>query len=446
MALGVAVKFRLVNMQKERKQIVRLIWLYLLLLLFEGALRKWVLPSLSNPLLLIRDPVALAILFLTYTSRYRILNIYLFSFVSATLLAFVVTMTLGHQNLFVALYGGRIYLLHIPVIFVIGSVLTKFDVLKIGKFLMWLALPVTLLIILQFYSPQSAWVNRGVGGGLGGSGFSGALGYYRPATLFSFSNGTVLFYSLVTCFVSYLWIDSIQLKSKILLALSTICVVIAIPMTISRTYFFQSIITFGIMFFLVATNVKILFKSIILAPVFILIVAYLVQVPFLQAPLEAFSTRFERANSSEGGLEGVLGDRYIGSMFRALNGLDADGILGKGIGIGSNFGSKLLTGEFRFIVGEGEWGRTIGEYGAILGSIIILSKLSLLLHLGSKSVALIWKLYYLPILLFSFGGLFLLQGNTAQPTSLGFFVITVGIIIASINDLPVSSESGEKPS
>jgi hypothetical protein len=309
---------------------------------------------------------------------------------------------------------------------------------------MWLALPVTLLIILQFYSPQSAWVNRGVGGSLGGSGFSGALGYYRPATLFSFSNGTVLFYSLVTCFVSYFWIDSIQLKSKTLLALSTICVVIAIPMTISRAYFFQSIITFGVMFVLVSTNVNILFKSIILAPVFILITAYLVQVPFLQAPLDAFSTRFERANSSEGGVEGVLGDRFIGAMLRPLSRLDTDAVLGKGIGIGSNFGSKLLTGEFSFIVGEGEWGRTIGEYGAILGLIIIFSRLLLLLHLGFKSVALIWESYYLPILLLSFGGLQLLQGNTAQPTSLGFFVITVGIIIASISDLPVSSKGGEK--
>ncbi len=31
------------------------IWLYFFLLLFEGALRKWVLPSLSAPLLIVRD-------------------------------------------------------------------------------------------------------------------------------------------------------------------------------------------------------------------------------------------------------------------------------------------------------------------------------------------------------------------------------------------------------
>ena len=45
----------------QRQSIVRLIFLLFLLLIFEGALRKWVLPGLSNPLLFIRDPFLLAI-------------------------------------------------------------------------------------------------------------------------------------------------------------------------------------------------------------------------------------------------------------------------------------------------------------------------------------------------------------------------------------------------
>src|SRR2546423_7142317 len=43
------------------RQIRFLIWTYLVLLIFEGALRKWVVPQLSNPILLIRDPVAILI-------------------------------------------------------------------------------------------------------------------------------------------------------------------------------------------------------------------------------------------------------------------------------------------------------------------------------------------------------------------------------------------------
>ncbi len=36
----------------------KLFWAYFLLLIFEGALRKWILPQFSAPLLLVRDPIA----------------------------------------------------------------------------------------------------------------------------------------------------------------------------------------------------------------------------------------------------------------------------------------------------------------------------------------------------------------------------------------------------
>ena len=46
--------------------IKKLIWVYFILLLSEGALRKWFLPSLSQGLLIIRDPIAIWIYYLCY--------------------------------------------------------------------------------------------------------------------------------------------------------------------------------------------------------------------------------------------------------------------------------------------------------------------------------------------------------------------------------------------
>ena len=51
------------------KNIKRLIWLYFFLLIFEGTLRKWVLPQFSDVLLVIRDPVALVIYYLALRAR-----------------------------------------------------------------------------------------------------------------------------------------------------------------------------------------------------------------------------------------------------------------------------------------------------------------------------------------------------------------------------------------
>ena len=44
---------------KTEKQLRYLIWGYILLLILEGALRKWFLPQLSDALLLCRDPIIL---------------------------------------------------------------------------------------------------------------------------------------------------------------------------------------------------------------------------------------------------------------------------------------------------------------------------------------------------------------------------------------------------
>src|SRR5262245_29565441 len=61
------------------ESIRRLIWLYFWLLLFEGSLRKWVLPQLTNPLLIIRDPIVLLIYLLAIRARVFPRNAWVFS-------------------------------------------------------------------------------------------------------------------------------------------------------------------------------------------------------------------------------------------------------------------------------------------------------------------------------------------------------------------------------
>ena len=61
------------------RNIRRLIWLYFWLLLIEGALRKWVLPQLSNPLLIIRDPVVILIYLLALRARIFPTNVWVWS-------------------------------------------------------------------------------------------------------------------------------------------------------------------------------------------------------------------------------------------------------------------------------------------------------------------------------------------------------------------------------
>src|SRR5438309_6196911 len=73
---------------KVLRQIRFLIWTYLVLLIFEGSLRKWVVPEYSNPLLIIRDPVVILIYLLALRARVFPWNAYVISLTIIGILSF----------------------------------------------------------------------------------------------------------------------------------------------------------------------------------------------------------------------------------------------------------------------------------------------------------------------------------------------------------------------
>ena len=177
------------------------VWLYVVLLVFEGALRKWVLPSLATPLLVVRDPIAIWLVVEGLRRKWFVSPYFRVMMIAATL-SFFLTLVAGHHNLLVALFGWRIYFFHFPMILVIGKVLARDELLRMLRFFLYLSVPMTLLVVVQFYSPDTAWVNIGVGGE-GTAGFGGAMGYMRPPGTFSFTSGYVAFQGIVGCSMLY---------------------------------------------------------------------------------------------------------------------------------------------------------------------------------------------------------------------------------------------------
>lgn len=408
------------------------VWLYFFLLIFEGALRKWALPSLSEPLLIIRDPLALWMIFMALKHNLFKPNSYVLLMWAVSVLAFSLALIIGHENLKVALFGLRITGIHFPLIFIIGSVFNKDDVLHLGKIMLWLNIGMTLLVAVQFFSPQSAFVNRGIGGDLEGSGFSGAAGFFRVPGTFSFTNGLAFFYGLAAAYIFYFWIVKIPNKSfKILLTLSTMALIAAIPLSISRTVLFQIIITFIFMIIISGKNIRILPKIGIALLAIGLMFTSMKDISFFKTSSSAFTQRFTSSNKVEGGMEGVFVDRFLGGMYGALT-AESFPFWGLGMGMGTNVGSKLLSGKSNiFLISEGEWGRIIGEMGVIFGLVVILIRISLVFHFLKKSWGAIRHGNVLPWMLLSFGMLIILQGQWAQPTTLGFGILIGGLINAS---------------
>ncbi len=163
------------------------IWLYIWLLIFEGVLRKWLLPQLSTPLLLIRDPVLLFIYWMAFRSG-RVHSPYLLALgivgIPLVILA-CIQVAYGTNSCVIALYGLQSYLLHLPLIVIISETFTFKDVKQVGSWLLILSVPIALLMVAQYRAPMSSWLNAGAGGT--SSQMRSAGDHVRAAGPFSFA-------------------------------------------------------------------------------------------------------------------------------------------------------------------------------------------------------------------------------------------------------------------
>lgn len=416
--------------RSKLKPLKNAIWLYFLLLVFEGALRKWVFPGLSDPLLVVRDPVAIWIIYKAWSYNLMNRNYFIIAMIAITIIGLITALLVGHGNLFVAIFGARITLIHFPLIFIMGKVLDTSDVIKFGKFILWLSIPMAILIGAQFYSPQSAWVNLGVGGGEA-EGFQGALGYFRPPGTFSFQVGNTLFFSLAAVFIIHFWTSGVKFR-KLILLLSTLALLAAIPLSISRTLFFSVGLTTLFYVCSLFFNPKQFINFFFIIAGVVVVFIILSQFEFFELATEVLSARLTTASEYEGGVSNSLFDRIFGYIIRAYESSNELPFWGFGMGMGTNVGSKLISGERSFLLAEFEWNRVIAEMGVFLGTALMLVRVVLGGKLVFGSLALIKTGQLLPWLLLSVGLVNLLQSQWWQPTILGFGIFINGLAYACL--------------
>lgn len=415
-----------------------LVYLYIALVVLEGALRKWILPGLSDALLLIRDPLVLAAYALAFVHRRFPMNAYVISGALLMLLYAVVTTFFGHGNVFVTLFGVRTNFMHFPFAFIMGNVLNRDRVIEVGRWWLWGSLIMTVIIVLQFGSPQSAWINRSVGGGEG-AGFDGAMGRFRPPGTFSFIVGTVLFYTTATVFL-VAGLTQHNRYSKLLLAAATGALLIAIPVSISRSLILLCAVVVATGILASSLQKNTLIRWIRIAAIAAIALFAAAQIPVFDEAREAFLARWERSTGKEkGGFHEQIVMRVVGMFTGPFEDTQDLPLLGHGIGAGTQVGTKLLTGEQGFSLGESEWYRILGESGLALGILYIAWRAALCFKLFSLSMIALSRGNGLGLIFLSATALNLITGQLGQTTVYGFTIIGVGLTIASMR-LPKSPE------
>jgi hypothetical protein len=312
-------------------------------------------------------------------------------------------------------------------------VFSREDVEKVGRFLLFLIIPMFLLVALQFFTPQSSIFNRGVGGDISGAGFSGVMGYNRPSGTFSFTSGLNGFIKMVIVFAIYFFIS--KKARKWLVYLGGISLLITLPLLISRAAILSLILSFIFLFLIFLTHSRKIKQ--ILNYFFFGLFTVLVfsQFEFFQIATNTITYRFEAAAKVEGEIiEGTIMNRFIGGFSRPFLNLDKIPLIGDNLGMASNVGAKLIKGKRAFLLAEGEWPNLMGERGILLGVSLIIMRALLLVSIILR----IAKKYFnhdvtLQTLLLSQTLLILLSGNTLQPSSLGVFVVSTGLLLASLN-------------
>jgi hypothetical protein len=367
--------------ERIRLWLVRLVFAFFLLLPIEGIARKWLLPGLQAPLLLVRDPVAIALLggYLLYQSPRLARWVALWALaVTITLIVCLFQVVFQGVSVAVILLGLRNYLLFIPVAFVIRDTFRREDMVRFVTMCCWISVPIALLVIVQFFSPAGAWINRGIDADA--AVFTVAGGIVRPYGPFTFAIAQVSYTLLVLALLIAGWDRARAWNiSQRTLAMGLSAVFVMGALSGARGFFVGAglIVIAYIGGGLVARNIG---RGLLRAGAGILgILAFLtVLIVIFPTSFEAISQRQQTAVASEGST--------IDRALSLINPIPRTGptptLLGEGLGVGSNAGGFAAAGTRGFALSETEAPRVIQEAGILLGVGFLLYRVTLIISIA----------------------------------------------------------------
>lgn len=431
---------------KALKYVRGLIWAYFILLIFEGTLRKWILPRFSDVLLVIRDPVVLAIYYLAIRARVFPRNLWMLALGIIALLSWLAALAVLEPYLslkpliLVTGFGFRCNFLHLPLIFIIGKVFDRDDLLKLGKWVLLGSIPMALLLAIQFNSAPDSFINRTAGTGdtlqIAVSGDK-----IRPPGTFSFVSGVVFSAALVASYLLYGGLTRGVYRNWLLFAAGC-ALMITIGVSGSRSVLLAVMVVIATLLVVIVVQPRALNqfgRNLLIAVTALVLVT---RVPVFKQGVKVLSERFtSTAEAEETTIAGGLLAREFSGFREGVLLIPLAPIGGYGLGIGTNGGAKFLTGHAMFLLTEGEWGRVILESGGILGSAYLLWRTLLVCSLGLLSLKELKRGNIFTILLYATGCVSLLSAAFGQPTNLGFAVFLSGMCLASANHKPDAAET-----
>jgi len=436
--------------EQVRVWIVNLVFAIYWLLIFEGALRKWVLPEIHQFLFFIRDPFAIAVYYLAATNdlipkRSPLLLTGMVLAVTSLAITVLQVMT-DDSTIVLNIYGWRNYFFYIPLTFIIGVQFRRQDLYRLIRQTLIVAIPIAVLVVIQVVSPPDAVINQGRSDQVifGNLGVAGEV--LRAHGTFTSSAGQGPFVISIVAMVLAVWLlpKSQRPLTGIPLIVASTAVIVNLGVSGSRTAFVGSILVMvaAIAGSLIMKNAsKITTRALFYITAFVVVALMLIPA-FFPAILDAFVERWIGAYEYESQKfqYGIIG-RAIADFTQFIDLMPDTPLAGYGIGIAGNAAETL--GKKLLLPTEDDWSRNIVELGPILGLFFICYRITLVAALLKGAVLGTRRSSnLLPILLFSFIGITLLYGQiTGHGSVNGYGWLFAGFCLAANRIEPVGQSN-----
>jgi hypothetical protein len=452
--------------ERARRQVVMLVFVIYVLAIFEGSLRKWVLPSFSQYLFFVRDPFlllayAIASAHGLWPKRSLFCTLSFVLCGVGVLLAAVQAMTGGHSDLrlLLGVYGWRSYFLYAPLAFLVGAQFRQADLLRLYKLTLALAVPIGVLVAAQFFSAPGAAINVGNAAEqeLQFHGLGQNEERTRPMGPFSSGAGQQQFVATTCALLLAFFIAPKRIAQPPLWLLwaSAAGLMTCVALSGSRGTVLQCGIAVLFAMLVGALGRGGALKGRALLWPLALSAAAVVLYPVLfPEGFAAFSERWTHAQKAESGaFEGGVFGRALFGLVDFLDLIEKVPMLGYGLGFGGN-ASTLLRAEVDGVLpgklAETDFARHMVDLGPVMGMGYIIFRLGLAWWLMLMVLrATRQHPDPLPMLLFSYVGYVLVMGQiTGQGAINVYGWLFTGLLIAACKPKPTrapAAVSGQRP-
>lgn len=338
----------------------------LMIVVFEGAVRKWFAASATLPLVLARDLLAAYLIFYVWKQGYfrkqKNLTMAMTAWTVCVVAWGMLQLILGQSSPVILVIGLRFWLLYLWFGYAAASAMSEADFRAFILTIVGLLLLMAPLAVAQYYSPPGARINSEVDS-YEDDIFVAVAGVVRTTGTFSFTLGYTTFLATATPLVLAVLAARKRNLRQLLFGLAVfVMLVVGTVVSGSRAAVLFSGGMLGVYLLaqLVFARARDKGKALITAIIVLLLVALFALI--FQNAIETTQQRFEDAAAAESFWERVL-TIFIGepNVYADFN------WLGYGLGYGSNLASYVRTGStLLFALVETEGGRTLLE-GGLLG-------------------------------------------------------------------------------